>query len=270
MIDESGGEKVPYDGRSATDAHVLAIGCLTRGLERFGGGCVEEVERGATLHLDRWPRPVGEHEGRRVERRVRTPPARPVRIVLPAGRAELVGAHYLGADAELVALGEGIVGTHGPARLCPEPGGEHPFVEPLAGVAEGCFGGLGLPGSEAVERNGQVVDTRARHRCSLRTSCPSCISMDYHLCDRAGGASRSTGRRRCTACERRRSASTEGLSRRRLERLHGLLLVHGLTGRTGARRAGPGRAHPAAPAVGVRRGLLDVVAGEEHAGAEAE
>src|SRR5206468_12635407 len=78
VVDESGGKKVAYDGGSATDAHVLAAGCFTGGLERLGGGCVEEVESGATLHLDRWPGPVGEHEGRRVERRIRAPPARPV------------------------------------------------------------------------------------------------------------------------------------------------------------------------------------------------
>ena len=103
------------------------------------------------------PRAVGEHEGRRVERRVRAPPALPVRVVLPAGRAELVGAHDLGADAVAVALGEGVVDAGGSARV-PEPGAEHPLVQTLARMAERCLGGLRLAGGEAVEGDGQVVD----------------------------------------------------------------------------------------------------------------
>jgi hypothetical protein len=131
--------------------------CFAGGLERLGRGGVEEVERGAALHLDRGPWAVSEHEGRCVERRVRAPPALPVRVVLPAGRAELVGAHDLGADAVTVALGEGVVDAGGSAGI-PEPGTEHPLVQPLARVAERGIGGLRLAGGESVERDGQVVN----------------------------------------------------------------------------------------------------------------
>jgi hypothetical protein len=127
VVDEAGGEEVAHDGGAAADPDVLAIGCFAGGLERFGRGGVQEVERGAALHLDRGPRAVSEHEGRCVERRVRTPPAPPVRVVVPAGRAELVGAHDLGADAVTVALREGVVDSGAPARV-PEPGTEHPLV----------------------------------------------------------------------------------------------------------------------------------------------
>jgi hypothetical protein len=92
-----------------------------------------------------------------VERRVRAPPAIPVRVVLPAGRAELVGAHDLGADAVTVALGEGVVDAGGAAGI-PEPGTEHPLVQPLARVAERGIGGLRLAGGESVEGDGHVVD----------------------------------------------------------------------------------------------------------------
>src|SRR3546814_5392948 len=107
---------------------------------------------------------MGQDEGRRMERRIRPPPALPVRIVLPARRTELVGAHDLGADPGFMTGREGMVGADGPGGLRPEPGGEHPFVKPLAGVAERRFRGLGLAGGKAVERNGQIVDAGAGHR----------------------------------------------------------------------------------------------------------
>jgi hypothetical protein len=127
VVDEPSGEKVAYDGGAAADPDVLAIGCFAGSLERLGRGGVEEVECGAALHLDRGPRAVSEHEGRCVKWRVRAPPAFPVGVVPPAGRAELVGAHDLGADAVTVALSEGVVDSGGSARV-PEPGSEHPLV----------------------------------------------------------------------------------------------------------------------------------------------
>jgi hypothetical protein len=65
--------------------------------------------------------------------------------------------HDLGTDALLVLLGEGVVHS-GASASAPEASGEHPLVEPLAGVAEGRFGGLWLSCGEAVEGDGQVVD----------------------------------------------------------------------------------------------------------------
>src|SRR3546814_4945081 len=72
---------------------------------------------------------MGQDEGRRMERRIRPPPALPVRIVLPARRTELVGAHDLGADPGFMTGREGMVGADGPGGLRPEPGGEHPLVK---------------------------------------------------------------------------------------------------------------------------------------------
>jgi hypothetical protein len=43
-------------------------------------------------------------------------------------------------------------------HLAPPPGGEHPFVQPLAGVAERCVEALRLAGAETVERDGEVLD----------------------------------------------------------------------------------------------------------------
>lgn len=87
---------------------------------------------------------MGQYEGRRVERRVGSPPAFPVGVVLPARGAELAGAHDLGADARLVLLGERVVDADGAALASQdrraEAGGDHPLVQPVAGVAEGGVG----------------------------------------------------------------------------------------------------------------------------------
>jgi hypothetical protein len=144
------------------DADVLAAGGLAGGLERLGRRGVDEVEGRAALHLDRRARVMGEDEGRCVERRVGTPPALPLRVLVPSGGAELPGTHDLGADPRTVLLGEGVVDAAGAAgladQLAPEPGGEHPVVQPFAGVAERCVVALTFAGAEAVERDGEVVD----------------------------------------------------------------------------------------------------------------
>src|SRR5918994_4451643 len=97
VVDEPGGQEVADHGGASAEAYVLAVRGLAGGLERLGGRGVDEVERRAALHLDRRARVMGEDEDRCVERRVGTPPALPVRILVPAGVAELPGAHDLGA-----------------------------------------------------------------------------------------------------------------------------------------------------------------------------
>lgn len=81
---------------------------------------------------------------------------------MPSGVAELSGAHDLGADPGRELPREGVVEAAGPAgpadRLVPPPGGEHPLVQPFAGVAERRVTALPLTGAEAVERDGEVVD----------------------------------------------------------------------------------------------------------------
>jgi hypothetical protein len=71
----------------------------------------------------------------------------------PLFGAELV-RFDLGADPRTVLLGEGVVDTAATTWLvapAPPPGGEHPFVQPLAGVAERCLPALPFTGAEAVE-----------------------------------------------------------------------------------------------------------------------
>src|SRR5207244_899673 len=101
-------------------------------LECLGRRSVDEVVRRAALHLDRRARVMGEDEGRCVERRVGTPYALPVRVLVPSGRAELPRTHDLGADPVIVLLQEGVVDAAAPAgladHLAPPPGDEHPFV----------------------------------------------------------------------------------------------------------------------------------------------
>src|SRR6266498_4277430 len=152
VVDEPGGKEVADRGGTPADADVLAARSLAGRLERLGRRLVEEVERRAALHLDRRARVVGEDEDRRVERRVGTPRAGPFRVLLPSGRAELPGTHDLGADPRREQLGEGVVDAAGPAglaeHLVPPPGGEHPFVQPVAGVTEICVGALTRTGAE--------------------------------------------------------------------------------------------------------------------------
>src|SRR4030095_14222372 len=102
-----------------------------------------------------------EDEGRCVERRGGAPPARPLPVLGPSRGAELVRPHDLGADPRTVLLGVGVVDAAAAAgladQLAPEPGGEHPVVQPFAGVAERGVVALPLTGAEAVEGDGEVV-----------------------------------------------------------------------------------------------------------------
>src|SRR3954449_6129529 len=140
MVDEPGGEEVTDDGGTATDPDVLALDRVTGGVQGLGGRGVEEVERRAALHLDRGTRAMGENEGQRMERRGGGPPSLVVGVVLPSRRTELPRPHDLGADAGKELLGKGVVGAAASAVLAehrvPVPGGEHPLVQPMAGMAE--------------------------------------------------------------------------------------------------------------------------------------
>jgi hypothetical protein len=71
--------------------------------------------------------------------------------------AELPGTHDLGTDTLGELPDEGVVDAATPAGL-PPPGGEHPLVQPVPGVAEMCVAALTLAGAEAVERDGEVLD----------------------------------------------------------------------------------------------------------------
>src|SRR5918994_1175227 len=157
VVDEPGSKELANHGGTSADAYVVAVRGLVGCLERLGRRSVDEVKRRAALHLDRRARVMGEDEDRCVERGVGTPCALPLRVLVPSGVAELPGTHDLGADPRIVLLGEGVVDAAATAGL-PPPGGEHPFVQPVAGVTEMCVVALTFAGAEAVERDGEVVD----------------------------------------------------------------------------------------------------------------
>ena len=100
---------------------------------------------------------MGQYEDRRVERRVGPPRTLPVRVLVPSGVAELPGPHDLGADPRIVPLDESVVDAAAAAGL-PPSGGEHPFVQPVAGVTEMGIGALTFAGAKPVERDREVVD----------------------------------------------------------------------------------------------------------------
>src|SRR5688572_22933819 len=141
VVDEPGRKEVADRGGTSADAYVLAVRGFASRLERLGRRRVAEVEGRAAFHLDRRARVMREDEGRRVERRVGTPRALPLRVLVPSGMAPLPGPHDLGADARIELPGEGVVDAAATAGL-PPPGGEHPFVQPLTGVTEVCVGVL--------------------------------------------------------------------------------------------------------------------------------
>src|SRR3954451_24475593 len=93
LVDDPGNEGLAH-GRGATrDVYAALAGRLMRlrvsGVEAFG----DEVEGGPAFHLDRLVSVMGEHEHRRVVRRLGTPPAAPVLIPLAADRPEHVPPH---------------------------------------------------------------------------------------------------------------------------------------------------------------------------------
>src|SRR5215204_4617129 len=157
VVDQPRGNEVPDHGGASADAYVLTVRSRASGLERLRRRSVDEVERRAALHLDRWPRVMGEDEDRRVERRVGTPPALPLRVLVPSGRAELPRTHDLDADPRAMRPRESVVGAAGATgladQLAPPPSGEQPFVQPLARVAERRVEALRLAGAETVERD---------------------------------------------------------------------------------------------------------------------
>jgi hypothetical protein len=75
LIDQPGGQVLPHDAGASPQQHIPAtrslLGLLERGLDPIG----DEEEGGASGHLQRLAGVVGEHEDRRMERRVLAPPA---------------------------------------------------------------------------------------------------------------------------------------------------------------------------------------------------
>jgi hypothetical protein len=80
IVDQAGGQELADDARAAVDADIRASGGLARLRKRLGGAGVEEVKRGAAVHLDWEPEMVGENKDRGVERRVVSPPPVPLLV----------------------------------------------------------------------------------------------------------------------------------------------------------------------------------------------
>jgi hypothetical protein len=150
---------------------------LSGEVERLVWAAIDEVEDGAALHLDRRARVVRKHEDRRVEWRVRPPPAAPLLVGADPGprptlrRAELAPAHDLGADVENVLLGEGVVDTRAATSFAnhraPESGGEHPLVQTLPGVPERGLERETVAGAESVKRDREVMHADLGHATLL-------------------------------------------------------------------------------------------------------
>src|SRR5262249_9491141 len=144
--------------RGATrDVYAALAGRLTRlcvsGVEAVG----DEVEGGPAFHLDRLVGVMGEHEHRRVVRRLGTPPAPPVLIPLAADRPGPVPAHDVGAGWADEPGGRRRVGVVGALV------GEMPSVELTPAFAEWILAALVGPSDETVERDRHVAGG-VRHR----------------------------------------------------------------------------------------------------------
>ena len=162
VVDEPFSKELADRRRTPADPYVLAARSFAGRRERLGRRSIQEVEGRAALQLDRRARMMGKDEDRCVEWWIVTPPAFPLRILVPSGRAELPGPHDLGADPRTVEPQEGVVEAAAAARfadaLAPPPGDEHPFVQPIAGVPERCLEAQAFAGPEPVKRDREELD----------------------------------------------------------------------------------------------------------------
>src|ERR1700760_1865524 len=116
MVDEVRHKELADGRRAPTEAYVEISGGLSGYLERFGRTGVDEVESGATCHLDRGSGVVGEHKDRGVEWRFGAPPAFPLFAGPWAALGpELVASHDFRTDARGPLAGEGVIDAPGPA-----------------------------------------------------------------------------------------------------------------------------------------------------------
>src|SRR5437879_8319381 len=103
-VHKSGLEKVADHGWSSAYPNILAVCGFLCALQRINRGGREEVERGASSHLDGRPRRVRQDEDRAVKWRLVAPPPFPIRITWKVVQPELTGPHDLGANVGEVIL----------------------------------------------------------------------------------------------------------------------------------------------------------------------
>src|SRR3954447_18326803 len=111
----------------------------------------DEVEGRPALHLDGLVSVMGEHEHRRVVRRLRAPPAAPVLVPLAADRPEHVPPHDVRAARAHEPGGRRRVGVVGALVA------EMPAMELAATLAEWILAALVGPSDETVERDRHVA-----------------------------------------------------------------------------------------------------------------
>src|SRR3954466_13786221 len=110
-----------------------------------------------------------EDEHRCVERRVGTPRALPLRVLVPSGVAKLSGPHDLRTDLRSEQPQEGVIDAAGATwlaeHLAAPSGGEHPLMQPFAGVTERRVVALTFTGGEPRGRDGDELESGHVHSC---------------------------------------------------------------------------------------------------------
>src|SRR3954465_12048760 len=151
LVDDPGNEGLAHSRGATRDVYAALAGRLTRLCVSVVEAAGDEVEGPPAFHLDRLVSVMGEHEHRRVVRRLGPPPAAPVLIPLAADRPQHVAAHDVGAARAHEPAGSGLVGLVG-ALVAEVPGVELPSALPERVLAT-----LVRPGDETVERDRHVA-----------------------------------------------------------------------------------------------------------------
>jgi hypothetical protein len=157
LVQQSGGQELVDGARAARHVDVLLAGRLPGPRQRRLDAAGDEVERGTAGHRQRRTLVVGEHEHRRVERRLVAPPAAPRGVPLAVAAAEHLPAHDVGADVAAHPRGDVAVGgplaTGLAVLLLPFPRRDRPLVQAFAADAERLRQRLVRPGRVAVHRD---------------------------------------------------------------------------------------------------------------------
>src|SRR3989454_7226013 len=151
LVDDAGTEGLARSRGATRDVYAALAGRLTRlcvsGVEAAG----DEVEGRPVFHLDRLSSVMGEHEDRRVVRRLGPTPAVPVLIPLAADRPEHVPPHDVRAARAHEPAGRRRVGVVGALVA------EMPTVELAPAFAQWILAALVGPSDETVERDRHVA-----------------------------------------------------------------------------------------------------------------
>src|SRR5215213_5799806 len=151
LVDDPGKEGLAHSRGATRDVHAVLARRLTRlcvsGVEAAG----HEVEGRPAFHLDRLAGVMGEHEYRRVVRRLGTPPPAPVLIPLAADRSEHVPPHDVRAARAHEPSGRRRIGVVGALVA------EMPAMDLAPTLAEWFLAALVGPSDETVERDRHVA-----------------------------------------------------------------------------------------------------------------